>query len=132
MSDTFRQIISSGAKWEPIVGYSRAVRVGPTIEVAGTCAVNTDGTPFAPGDPYQQTKHALTIILDAIQQLGGNPEHIVRTRIFVTDIRQWEDIGRAHGEVFHTIRPVTTMIEVSRLISPDYVVEIEATAIVPV
>lgn len=125
-----RLLYSTGATWEPIVGYSRAIRVGQTIEVSGTCAVDEEGKPVGPGDPYIQTKRCLEIIIKALQSLGAQPEHIVRTRIFVTDISKWEIIGKAHGEVFRDIRPATTMVEVSKLISPDYLVEIEATAII--
>lgn len=125
-----RQNYSTEAKWEPIVGYSRAVRIGNVIEVSGTCAVDDNGNVFAPLNEYEQTKKILEIIVSAIENLGGQKEDIVRTRIFVTDIANWEQVGKAHGEVFQTIRPVTTMVEVSKLISPDYVVEIEATAII--
>lgn len=124
-----RENFSSGAPWEPIVGYSRAVRIGNVIEVSGTCAVDTDGNPFGLGDPYLQTKRSLEIIANAIQSLGGSLHDVIRTRIYVTGIGQWEEIGKAHGEVFGEIRPATTMIEVSNLISPEYLVEIEATAI---
>lgn len=127
---TSRKNFSSGARWEPIVGYSRAVRIGNVIEVSGTCAVDADGNPMGPGDPYVQTKRSLEIIANAIQTLGGNLHDVIRTRIYVTDIRQWEEIGKAHGEIFSEIRPATTMIEVSNLISPEYLVEIEATAII--
>jgi len=120
---------STGAKWEPIVGYSRAVRIGQTIEVAGTCAVDENGSPYEPGNAYLQTKKIFEIIKGAIEHLGGKMEDIVRTRIFVTNIKDWMEIGKAHGEIFHDIKPVTTMVEVSNLISPDYVVEIEVTAI---
>jgi len=125
-----RSSYSTGAKWESIVGYSRAVRVGDVIEVSGTCAVDDEGNLFAKGDPYAQTKRILEIIIKAVENLGGKTDDVVRTRIFVTNIDNWMDVGRAHGEIFNAIRPVTTMVEVSRLISPDYVVEIEATAIV--
>jgi len=130
MDNANRRNFSSGAKWEPIVGYSRAVRIGQTIEVAGTCAVDPEGNPMAIGDAYLQTVRILEIIEDALAQLGGRIEDVVRTRIFVSDISLWTEVGKAHGEVFHTIRPVTTMVEVSNLISADYLVEIEATAIV--
>jgi enamine deaminase RidA (YjgF/YER057c/UK114 family) len=120
---------STGAKWESVVGYSRAVRIGDVIEISGTCAVNENGDPTG-GDAYDQTKKIIAIIEKAIEHLGGSIEDVIRTRIFVTDIRQWQEIGRAHGETFHMIRPVTTMVEVSNLISPEYLVEIEATAIV--
>jgi enamine deaminase RidA (YjgF/YER057c/UK114 family) len=121
---------SSGSPWEPIVGYSRAVRVGNTIEVAGTVATGEDGKVVGAGDPAAQTRHILSRILAAVAAAGGRPEHIVRTRMFVTDIERWEDYGRAHGEVFGAIRPVTTMVEVRALISAEYLVEIEATAII--
>jgi enamine deaminase RidA (YjgF/YER057c/UK114 family) len=126
---TTRNNFSSGAPWEPIVGYSRAVRIGNVIEVSGTCAVDMDGNPFGIGDPYLQTKRCLEIILQAIHHLGGSLPDVIRTRMYVTNIRQWEEIGKAHGEVFGEIRPATTMIEVSNLISQEYLVEIEATAI---
>ena len=126
---TARRNFSSGATWEPIVGYSRAVRIGNTIEVSGTCAVDTDGHPYATGDAYQQTRRILEIIKNGVEQLGGRLEDVIRTRMYVTDISQWEAIGKAHGEVFGSIRPATTMIEVSKLISPEYLVEIEATAL---
>jgi enamine deaminase RidA (YjgF/YER057c/UK114 family) len=125
-----RRYFSSGAKWEPIVGYARAVRVGDTIEVSGTCAVDDNGNPYAAGKAYEQTKRCLEIIQTALEKLGSNLSDVVRTRMFVTDITQWADIGKAHGEVFSEIRPVTTIVEVSRLIAPEYLVEIEATAIV--
>ena len=124
-----RMNYSTGAKWEPIVGYSRAVRIGNVIEVSGTCAVDENGDPFAPGDAYKQTQRIFEIIGKSLEELGGRLDDVVRTRMFVTNINDWAEIGKAHGEVFKTIRPVTTMVEVSKLISPEYVVEIEATAI---
>ncbi len=129
---TIRRNYTSGAKWESIVGYSRAVRIGNVIEVAGTCAVDQEGNPVDVGDPYLQTKRILEIIKEAIQQLGGELNDVIRTRIYVTDISQWTEVGKAHGEVFNQIHPASTMIEVSNLISTDYLVEIEATAILSV
>ena len=121
---------NTGATWEPIVGYSRAVRTGDTIEVSGTCAVDRDGAAMAAGDMYGQTKRILEIIQVAIEHLGGSMQDVVRTRMYVTDISRWEEAGKAHGEVFSDIRPATSMIEVSKLIAPEYLIEIEATAIV--
>lgn len=127
---SIRNTYKTGAKWESIVGYSRGVRIGNVIEISGTCSVDATGAPYAPGEPYLQTQRALEIILNAITELGGKIEDVIRTRIYVTNINDWEQVGKAHGEIFHSIGPVTTMVEVSKLISPEYVVEIEATAIV--
>jgi enamine deaminase RidA (YjgF/YER057c/UK114 family) len=124
-----RQLISSGAPWEPIVGYSRAVRVGNVVEVAGTTA--QDGDAITGGaDVYAQTKRALEKIGEALAAAGASFADVVRTRIFVTDIAQWEAVGRAHGEVFSTIRPASSMLEVKGLIDARLLVEIEATAII--
>lgn len=128
MSNLNRINLSSGSPWEDIVGYSRAVKVGNTIEVTGTVA-DDQGKLIGKGDPYLQTKFAIQKIEKALKSLGGNLSDVVRTRMFVTNIDQWEEIGRAHNEFFNEIKPCTTMVEVSRFIGPDYLVEIEATAI---
>jgi len=121
--------ISSGAKWEAIVGYSRAVRIGNIIEVAGTTAVDENGQVVGPGDPGEQTKFILSKIEKALTSTGATLKNVVRTRMFVTNIADWEKIGRAHGLYFKDIKPVATMVEVKSLISPELLVEIEATAI---
>jgi len=124
-----RRNYSSGTPWEPIAGYSRAVRVGDTIHVSGTTALNEEGILVGPGDPRAQTLQCLRNIERALVALGGRRENVVRTRMYVTDISQWEVIGRVHGEVFGDVRPATSMVEVSALIDPNMVVEIEAEAI---
>jgi enamine deaminase RidA (YjgF/YER057c/UK114 family) len=122
--------IPAGTKWGDIVGYSRATRSGNTIEVSGTAAVNEKGDVVSIGDPYEQTRFILTKIKKVIEDLGGSITDVVRTRIFVTDISRWEEVGRAHGEFFGRVKPATSMVEVRALITPDMMVEIEATAII--
>ncbi len=126
-----RQLVSSRAVWEPVVGYSRAVRVGPFVSVAGTTAVTPDGGAVGGSDIGEQTRESLRRIQSALQLAGAELEHVVRTRMYVTDISRWQQVGQAHGEVFGSIRPATSMIEVSRLIEPALLVEVEADAIVP-
>lgn len=123
-----RKNFSSGAKWEDIVGYSRAVQVGNTLEVTGTVAADEKGV-VGKGDMYLQTKFALQKIEKVVLEAGFSMNDVVRTRMFVTDISQWEEAGKAHAEFFRTIKPCTTMLEVSKLIEPDYLIEIEATLI---
>lgn len=121
---------SSGAKWEDIVGYSRAVKVGNTIEVTGTVAVDDNSNLVGGNDAYEQTRFILQKIEAVLQRAGASLKDVVRTRMFVTDISRWEEYGKAHGEFFKDIKPCTTMVEVSNLISSEYLVEIEATAII--
>jgi enamine deaminase RidA (YjgF/YER057c/UK114 family) len=125
-----RENFSSGAMWESIVGYSRAVRIGNTVEVTGTVAVNNNNEPIGGDNAYEQTKFVIEKIRDVLQRAGADLKDVVRTRMFVTDISRWEEYGKAHGEFFKDIRPCTTMVEVSKLISPEYLIEIEATAVI--
>jgi enamine deaminase RidA (YjgF/YER057c/UK114 family) len=120
----------SGTPWEPIVGYSRVVHAGPFVLVAGTTATSPDGSLVGGDSAYEQTRQALRNVEEALRKAGGTLEHVIQTRMYVTDIEQWEDVGRAHGEFFGEIRPVTAMLEVSRLIDPAMLVEIEAIAYV--
>jgi len=123
-----RKCASSGSKWEPILGYSRAVRAGNTIAVTGTVGINADGT-YSP-DLATQTRRSLQIIQAAIESLGGSLQNVIRTRIFVTDVSKWEQVAKVHGEVFSEIRPAITIVQVPRLIDTDAQIEIEADAII--
>lgn len=128
---TSRQLVASGTLWEPLVGYSRAVRVGSMVMVSGTTAAADGGGAVGGDDITAQTREVLRRIAHALEQAGGALADVVRTRIYVVDITRWEQVGRVHGEVFADIRPATTMVEVSRLIDPALLVEIEADAVIP-
>jgi enamine deaminase RidA (YjgF/YER057c/UK114 family) len=125
-----RTLVSSGGRWEPLMGYSRAVRSGGLVEVSGTTAAAADGSVLHPGDAYAQTAEILRRIGAALEQAGASLQDVVRTRVFVTDISRWEEVARAHGEVFGAVRPANSLVQVAALIDPAMLVEIEATAVV--
>lgn len=125
-----RKLVSSGSPFEPIAGFSRAVRVGNIVEVAGTAPIGPDGKAFAPGDVYAQTKRCLDIIAKALTDAGADVRHVTRTRIMLTDMSRWPEAAKAHGEVFAEIRPGCTFVEVSGFIDPEWLVEIEASAVI--
>jgi enamine deaminase RidA (YjgF/YER057c/UK114 family) len=129
MTNVLKKKIPAGAKWEEMVGYSRAVRVGNIIEIGGTVAVDKNGL-VGRDDAYEQTRFILNKIGEVLKETGSSLDDVVRTRMYVTDISMWEEIGKAHNEVFHKIKPVTSMLEVNSLISPEFLIEIEVTAII--
>lgn len=124
-----RRRVPTAARWEAAVGYSRAVRAGDVVHVSGTVAVGKDGGIAHPGDAYAQARRCLEIIVGALREVGAGPEHVVRTRMYVTDIGRWEEVGRAHAEVFGKAKPATSLVAVAGLVDPDALVEIEATAV---
>lgn len=126
-----RQIVTSGAPWEQTYGYRRAVRIGNVVAVAGTAPVGDDGETFAPGDPYAQARRCFEVALKAAAELGARPEHVIRTRMFVTDMRFADDFGRAHAELFGAHPPAATMVEIRRLVRPDMLIEVEVEAVLP-
>lgn len=123
--------VSSGSSYEPVIGFSRAVKVGRTIAVSGTAPIGADGKTAGAGDPAAQTRRCLEIIIAAIEQLGGSARDVIRTRTYITRVEDWEQIGRAHGEFFADIRPASTMVKVGGLLDPEWLVEIEADAVLP-
>ncbi len=125
-----KRLFDSGTTWEPLVGYSRAVRVGPIVHVSGTTSTDDNGQIIGKGNPFEQTQQILGNINTALEQLGASLNDVVRTRIYVVDMSHWQEVGRAHREIFGKIRPATSMVEVSRLINPEILVEIEAEAYV--
>ena len=126
-----REQVASGAPWETQVGYARAVRLGNVVAVSGTAPVDDEGTVVAPGDAYGQAKRCIEIVERALEQIGGTLDDVIRTRMFVTDIELWSEFGRAHSEAFGSSPPATSMVEVSRLIDPEMLIEIEADAVIP-
>jgi len=127
---TNHELVDAHRPWAGLIGYSRAVRIGNIIEVGGTTATLEDGTVVAPGDAYAQAMHVFEVVVSAIRQLGGDVVDIIRTRVYFTDIGDWEKVGRAHGHMFGAVLPASTFVEVSRLLLPDLMIEVEATAIV--
>ncbi|WP_069801941.1 RidA family protein [Thermogemmatispora onikobensis] len=131
MSGLERRIVSSGSPYEPVIGFARAVRLGNVIAVSGTAPLGPDGKTVAPGDAAAQTRRCLEIIQAALEQLGADLSAVMRTRIFLTRAEDWEQVGRVHGEFFGTVRPASTMVQVARLLDPQWLVEIEADALLP-